>query len=64
MDEKVVRVVFYVVDNFKNPKFYRKHSVGYLTKSAYLAAKEAGNPVFKLTESDYYAEKYPETIKV
>ena len=62
MNEKLVRVVFYVVDNFKNPRFYRKHSIGYLAESHYLAAKEAGKPVFELTEDDWYAEKYPETM--
>ena len=62
MNEKLVRVVFYVVDNFNNPRFYSKHSIGYITESNYLAAKESGKPVFKLTEDDYYAEKYPETM--
>lgn len=61
-NEKLVRVVFYVVDNFSNPWFVRKSHIGYLTETDYENAKQNNRPVFELSENDPLGKNFPQTM--
>lgn len=61
-NEKLVRVVFCVIDDFANPHFLRKSHIGYMTESSYETAVKQNRPVFDVG-TDYFAETFPQTME-
>ena len=55
---ELVRVVFYVIDDFKNPHILRKSYIGTMTKEQY---ENYSGTCFDVG-SDFYAKSFPETI--
>lgn len=60
----LVRVVFYVVDDFANPHFLRKNSIGYVTREQYEACTKYGNYTCFDVGDDFYAEHFHDTITI
>ena len=60
--DNLVRVVFYAQDDFNNPHFLRKSSIGYLPKDIYEESLKGNAQTCFAVGADYYAETFPETI--